>query len=123
MAADPVVPSRKPTPVPAEERVVAAPVASQVPTDILDKLRADLAGRQGFAASAIKVVRTESVNWPNGGLGCAKPGEITTQAIVPGYRVELEAAGKRYAYHAAERGYFRLCENEVNSGLDRSSIK
>ena len=124
MAADPVPPSRKPVPVPAGERQAGAPAtAGEVPAAILEKLRADLAERQGLAASAVKVVSAESVMWPNGALGCAKPGEMSTQAIVPGYRVELEAGGKRYAYHAAERGYFRLCENEASSGLDRSSIK
>lgn len=125
MAADPVVPSRKPVPVPAGERAAAspAPVAGEVPAEMLDKIRADLAERQGFAASAIKVASAESVNWPNGALGCAKPGEMVTQAIVPGYRVLLEAGGKQYAYHAAQRGFFRLCENESSSGMDRGSIK
>jgi hypothetical protein len=125
MAADPVRPSRGPVPVPAQERAAAspAPVAGEVPAELLDKIRADLAGRHGLTASAIQVVTAEAVNWPNGALGCAKPGEMVTQAIVPGYRVLLEAGGKQYAYHAAQRGFFRLCENEVNSGLDRSSIK
>ena len=125
VAADPVKPSRAPVRVPASEQqaAVAAPSSKEVPAEILDKLRADLAGRQGFAASAVTLVKAESVVWPNGALGCAKPGEIVTQALVPGYRVELEAGGKRYAYHAAERGFFRLCENEGQSGLDRSSIK
>lgn len=125
VAADPVKPSRQPVRVPSGESqaAVAAPSSKEVPAEIVDKLRADLASRHGFAASAVTVAKAESVVWPNGALGCAKPGEMVTQALVPGYRVELEAGGKRYAYHAAERGFFRLCDNEVQSGLDRSSIK
>jgi hypothetical protein len=122
MAADPVPPSRKPVPVPSAE-AGPAPTNGEVPAKVLDDLRADLAKRQGLGTSDVKVVSAQSVTWPNGALGCAKPGEMVTQALVPGYRVELEAGGKRYAYHAADRGYFRLCENETNSGLDRGSIK
>jgi hypothetical protein len=123
MAADPVPPSRKPVPVPSAEQAAVAPANGEVPAKVLDDLRADLARRQGLGASDVKVVSAQAVTWPNGALGCAKPGEMVTQALVPGYRVELEAGGKRYAYHAAERGYFRLCENETSSGLDRGSIK
>jgi hypothetical protein len=34
-----------------------------------------------------------------------------TQATVPGYRVEFEAGGRTYAYHASEQGQFKLCPN------------
>jgi hypothetical protein len=32
-----------------------------------------------------------------------------TQALVPGYRVILEAGGTQYDYHAGNRGSFVLC--------------
>jgi hypothetical protein len=123
MAADPVPPSRKPVAVLPTEQAATTPVKGEVPAAILEKLRADIAGRQGVVASDVRVVSAESVIWPNGGLGCSQPGEMVTQATVPGYRVELEAGGKRFAYHAAERGYFRLCEHPSHSGMDRGAIK
>jgi hypothetical protein len=105
-------PQRSREPVRVPEQQASAPVAtasSEVPAAILDKLRADLVSQKGVSAADVKVVSAQAVNWPNGGLGCSKPGEMVTQAIVPGYRVEIEAAGRRYTYHVAERGYFRLC--------------
>jgi len=100
-------PSRKPERVAAPEP--AAAVTGEVPQEIIAKLRADLAKQPGVDASQARVVTAQAVTWPNGALGCAQPGEIYTQALVPGYRVEFEAGGRIYAYHAAERGYFKLC--------------
>src|SRR3954453_14732157 len=66
---------------------------SEAPAELLDKIRAALASEQGVSAADVKVISAESVNWPNGALGCPKPGRMYTQAIVPGYRIQLEAAG------------------------------
>ena len=51
------------------------------------------------------------LTWPDGSLGCPKPGEMYTQMIVPGYRVVLQAGGERYAYHSDQRGRFVVCAN------------
>jgi hypothetical protein len=55
-------------------------------------------------------VRAESIEWPNGALGCAEPGKMYTQMIVPGYVVELQHEGKTYSYHASKSGQFALCD-------------
>jgi hypothetical protein len=83
--------------------------AGEVPATLISELRADLAKRMGDEASSARVVRAEAVDWPNGALGCPKPGQMYTQAIVPGYRVDFDVGGKIYSYHAAARGYFKLC--------------
>jgi hypothetical protein len=88
---------------------------SEVPGELLDKMRAQLATEQGVNAGDVKVVSAQSVNWPNGALGCPKPGVMYTQAIVPGYRVELEAGGKRFTYHASTRGAIKRCEGRIQS--------
>jgi hypothetical protein len=100
---------------PAQNAAANAPQATEgtVPPATLDKLRADLASQQSVAAGEVKVIRAEAVNWPDGSLGCPQPGMMYTQAIVPGYRVELEASGKRYTYHASEKGYFKLCTSKA----------
>lgn len=85
-------------------------VSDVVPRALIAKMRAELATRIGTAAAAAAhLVGAAEVVWPDGGLGCAQPGEVYTQALVPGYRVEFEAAGRRHAYHANASGYFRLC--------------
>jgi len=115
--------SRKPVPVQPAQQPSAQPAAGEVPASVVEKLRADLAKQQSVAAADVKLVSAQAVVWPNGGLGCAKPGEMVTQAIVPGYRVEFEVGGRRYAYHAAERGYFRLCQGAEQKGLERDAVK
>jgi hypothetical protein len=99
----------KPVRVKPAETVGAQAIEGEVPASAIEKLRAELAGQQSVNVAEVTVVSAQRVMWPNGALGCAKPGEMYTQAIVPGYRVELEVAGKRFAYHASEKGYFKLC--------------
>jgi hypothetical protein len=105
-ATPPRMPAQVPSSAPPQGKLVTA----EVPPDLIEKMRADLAQRAGIAASAAKVVRAESIEWPNGALGCAEPGKMYTQMIVPGYVVELEHAGKTYSYHASKNGYFTLCD-------------
>ncbi len=73
------------------------------------------ASEQGVSAGDVKVISAQAVNWPNGALGCPKPGRMYTQAIVPGYRIELEAGGKRFTYHAATRGGYKRCRQRARA--------
>ena len=50
------------------------------------------------------------MTWSDGSLGCPRPGQVYTQALVPGYQVVLEVEGRQYDYRATERGYYVLCE-------------
>jgi hypothetical protein len=54
--------------------------------------------------SAITLVSVEAVDWPDGCLGVHTPGVMCAQVITPGFRVTLEAEGKRYEYHTNESG-------------------
>jgi hypothetical protein len=90
-----------------------AAVTGEVPADAIEKLRAEVAAQQSVSASDVKVLSAQAVNWPNGALGCPQPGMMYTQAIVPGYRVELEAAGKRFVYHASTKGSFKQCDSKL----------
>jgi hypothetical protein len=80
------------------------------PADLVSSMMTDLAGRLGIDAAQITVVSATAVTWNDGSLGCAQPGQVYTQALVPGYQVILEAGGKQYPYHASERGGFKLCQ-------------
>ena len=80
-----------------------------VPGELLDKIMADLEGRTGAPRSEFNIERAKAVQWSDGSLGCPKPGEMYTQAIVPGYQVVLRHGDKSYDYHASERGFFILC--------------
>ena len=95
---------------------VAQPVAAltaaatgEVPADLLEKIIDDLVAQESLKREDIEVERAESVIWSDGALGCPKPGEMYTQAQVPGFWVVLKSGEKQYDYRASEKGYFRRC--------------
>jgi len=57
----------------------------------------------------IKLTVAEEVTWNDGSLGCAQPGMMYTMALVPGYRIVLEANGQVYNYHGGKGQPPRLC--------------
>lgn len=70
----------------------------------------DAAARAGVDPDAITVLVAERVEWSDGSLGCPEPGMMYTQAIVPGYRVVLDAAGDQLHYHGADGQPPAWCE-------------
>lgn len=83
----------------------------EVPQPILASFRDDLARRALVKPETITVVSATALDWPDGAMGCPKPGEMYMQMIVPGYRVVLQANGEKYAYHSDQRGKFIVCAN------------
>ena len=69
----------------------------------------DAARRTGLDRSHLKVLSAESVTWSDGSIGCPQPGMMYTQALVPGYRVLIEAGGEVLAYHAGRTGQPAYC--------------
>lgn len=63
-----------------------------------------LAQQLNIDAQSIKVVSVAEVEWPDGCLGLAKPDQMCTQVIVPGYRVMLEANGVQYEVRVSMNG-------------------
>lgn len=102
--------TKLPERVPPTEEVTS--ITGEVPAELLDSIRKDLAGQTGVALDTVTVVQAQAITWNDGSLGCAKPGEFYTQALVNGYRVILELEGTLYDYHATDRGYFFLCEGK-----------
>ncbi|MDQ3699787.1 MAG: hypothetical protein M3442_02580 [Chloroflexota bacterium] len=60
----------------------------------------DAATRYGVPPAQVRIVQVVEREWSDGSLGCPEPGRMYTQAIIPGYLVELEAGGRRLEYHA-----------------------
>lgn len=69
----------------------------------------DLAAR-GIATEGIAVVTARAVTWPNGALGCPKPGMAYVQMIINGYQVVVSVAGKAYDYRFGSTATPSLCE-------------
>ena len=76
---------------------------------IVEAAKKDAATRSGLSPEAIKVLVAERVTWSDGSLGCPSPGMMYTQALVPGFRVMLDAGGQVLDYHAGASGHLFLC--------------
>ncbi len=85
--------------------------SGEVPPQLLAIFQDDLARRALVKHEAITVVSATEQQWSDGAMGCPQPGRMYTQMIVPGYRVVMQAAGDRYAYHSDRRGNFIVCSN------------
>ncbi len=102
--------TKQPERVPSPE--VTTPVIGEVPSELLNAILTDLEKHAGVSLEKISVIQAQAIIWNDGSLGCPQPGVMYTQALVKGYMVTLEAQGQKYEYHAAETGYFFLCERK-----------
>jgi hypothetical protein len=105
------------------EDTYQAPVTGEVPVHLLASILEDLSGHQGIDVQQIEVVRAEAVTWPDGSLGCPKPGEFYTQEPVLGYWIVLQVNAITYDYRASEGGYFTFCEQPLPLPLPGSPDK
>jgi len=64
----------------------------------------DAARRTKIDRTKLTVLSAESVTWSDGSLGCPAPGMAYTQALVPGYRIRIQAGAEVLDYHAGRRG-------------------
>jgi hypothetical protein len=82
---------------------------ASVPAGMIEAALEDAANRSTTARADIKVLSAEAVNWPDGSLGCPKPGMMYTQALVAGYRIVLQAGEQTLNYHSMSRGRPVFC--------------
>lgn len=84
----------------------------QVPAQVLTRVDALLAER--IAAAGLHqtptLVLAQKVTWPDGSLGCGRPGASSTQALVPGYRLVYAVGPRRFEYHASDKGTVIPCD-------------
>jgi hypothetical protein len=71
----------------------------------------DLAERLDVDASAITAGPLEEVTWPDGSIGCPKPGKHYTQMLQPGTRLILTVDGAQYAYHGKGEEPLFYCDS------------
>ena len=100
----------------------------QLPVDLTPAESAAIAAlseKINLPAEQIKFVSSESVDWPNGCLGVQKIGVMCTQAIVPGYKIVLQANGSLYEFHTNKDGQQLIEVGEVAPGgvIEKAVIK
>jgi hypothetical protein len=84
-------------------------VKGEVPQGILDPILKEAAVLAKVAREQLVIVRAESAVWNDGSLGCPEPGMMYTQALVNGYWIVINAAGREYDFRVGSGGSFRLC--------------
>ena len=77
---------------------------------------AALAATLSLPAEQIKLVSAEAMEWRDGCLGVQKIGVMCTQAVVPGFKIVLQANGALYEYHTNKDGQQMAEVGEVAPG-------
>jgi hypothetical protein len=76
---------------------------------VVDAVRADAGLLAGMDAGRVQLLSVEELVWSDGSLGCPQPGVMVTQALVPGWRIRVQAGERTLDYHASRRGQWLLC--------------
>ena len=72
--------------------------------------KADLSQRLDVKESALTVLKSESVTWRSGAIGCPQAGDNYTYALTPGLLIVIAADSKHYRYHASRFTTPFLCD-------------
>jgi hypothetical protein len=94
----------------AQEAPNGSNVVGEVPQELLDTIFEKVIEDEGIDRGEISVDRAESVIWPDGSLGCPRPGEMYTQAPVDGYWIVLKAGERQFDYRTSVKGEIRRCD-------------
>jgi hypothetical protein len=71
----------------------------------------DLARRLNIDQGSITVLEGRAVVWPDGSLGCPRPGMVYPQVQQDGALIRLSAQGREFRYHSGGSRPVFLCEN------------
>jgi hypothetical protein len=77
---------------------------------LVDAAIADLAQRLQVPAQEVSVLEARTVVWPDGSLGCPRPGLLYPQVLREGVFIRLQARGRSYAYHGGGSRAPFLCD-------------
>lgn len=91
--------------------VAARPREDESRDAVVNAVRADAALLTGFEPALVRQLSVDEVVWSDGSLGCPQLGVMSTQALVPGWRIRLQAGDRVLDYHASRRGHWLLCPN------------
>ena len=82
---------------------------AQIPREVRRAVVADAAKRFGVSANSVVLTSAEQVTWSDGSLGCPEPGQMYTQALVPGFRLVATSSAGALEYHSDGQGRVVTC--------------
>jgi hypothetical protein len=81
--------------------------------NIITQAKVDLAQQLTIDSKQIELVEVASITWPDGSLGCGKPGVEYLQVLIPGFKISLKADGQIYTYHTDTLNQIILCGEKL----------
>jgi hypothetical protein len=91
-----------------------------LPNSVALAVLQDAQKRVNVPASQLYILRVEQQTWPNGCLGLNSPGQVCTQALVPGWRVSVDGKSQSLVYRTNDSGSLIKLEGgatQANSGV------
>lgn len=100
-------------PEPAGDESTAGTPEPEIPAQkaLVAQAREDLARRLSIGPDAVVFVKLKEVVWPDGSLGCPRPGMMYPQVLQDGVVIVLRAEGRSYRYHGGPGRTPFLCSN------------
>lgn len=110
-ATDPTGMPLRRDPEPRQGQVAAAGAATAEAVARAVRADASILWRRSDEGAGL-AVRTESVTWRDGALGCPSSDRMYTQALAPGWRIVVTDGARVATYHASRSGRWLLCPPE-----------
>ncbi len=87
-----------------------------LPLAVVNAVIKDVSRRENIPQTRLRIFDYNKATWRNGCLEVLKPGEMCTQATVPGYRVTVSDGSQRWVYHTNSSGRNLRLASGGNSG-------
>jgi hypothetical protein len=87
------------------------------PSQIGNLVCQDLARRLNLPIAQLRIMDATSQTWSDGCLGLARPDEMCTQAVIPGWRIRVTQGERLWVYRSNRTGSSLRLENP-----DRPSV-
>lgn len=92
-----------------------------LPLAVANAVIKDVSRRQDISESKLRIVGYSQETWRNGCFEIVKPGDMCTQALVPGYRVTVSDGNQKWTYHTNDNGRnLRLASDNSSAKLPES---
>ncbi len=101
-------------PSPSNDDTAAAPAG--IPDEVWAAVLEDLSRRLDRPITEPVIASAKSVTWNDGSLGCPKPDQAYTQALVDGFQIVVEVDDEQFDYRSAGGDSVRLCEGIIEGG-------
>ncbi|MBV6621730.1 MAG: hypothetical protein KI793_02055 [Rivularia sp. (in: Bacteria)] len=95
---------------------------SGLPLAVVNAVIKDVSRKENIPQTQLRVIGYSEETWRNGCLEVLKPGEMCTQALVPGYRVTVSDRNQKWVYHTNKNGRKLRLASGGNSSNSSSQL-